>query len=112
MKDRMYFLKVSGSVKDEKQKEFEQTVQFIINHLSSDCLGGNLAHDVVSSDLYHFYSLWSSEESVKRFRKSNEFKILKSAFKTLGSYSDTVWGKKSDLTLFEISHLDINPAIE
>ncbi len=99
-------------MKNEKQKEFHQTVRFILNHLSADCLGSNLAHDVNDADLYHFYSLWSSEGSLRKFENSNEFQMLKGAFKTLGNYQDTMWGKKSELTLFDLNNLDNNQAVE
>jgi hypothetical protein len=106
--ENLYFLKISGFLKDEKQKEFHQTVQFIINHLPSECLGHNLALDVNESSLYHLYLLWSSIDALKRFEGSKEFEFLKGAFNTLGTYKDTLSGKKSDLTLFELNHFDTN----
>ena len=107
--ENLYFIKISGTIRDEKRKEFQQTVQFIFNHLPSECLGHNLALDVHISDLYHIYLLWSSEYSLIKFNKSHEYELLKGAYRTLGSYRETISGKKSDLTLFELNHLDINP---
>ncbi len=108
--ENLYFIKISGAIRDEKRKEFQQTIQFIFNHLPSECLGRSLALDVHISDLYHLYLLWSSESSLLNFKKSDEFELLKVAYKTLGAYKETLSGRKSDLTLFDLNYLDINPS--
>ena len=102
----LYFLKISGTVSAGKQREFQQTVQFIFNHLSSDCLNHNLTLDVHTPELYHVYSLWNSEDSLYAFRSSNEFELIKGAFQTLGSYRDTMSGPWAKIQLFEVNHLD------
>lgn len=105
-KDALYFLKISGLINKTKHQEFQQTVQFIFNHLSSACLSHNLALDVNTTNLYHFYSLWQSEDSLLAFKASQEFELLKGAFQTLGQYEETMSGKKADMQLFELNYLD------
>lgn len=105
-KDALYFLKISGLINKTKHQEFQQTVQFIFNHLSTACLSRNLALDVNTPNLYHFYSLWQSEDSLIAFKSSHEFELLKGAFQTLGQYEETMAGKKADIQLFELNHLD------
>ncbi len=105
-KDAMYFLRISGLIHKAKHQEFEQTVQFIFNHLSTACLSRNLALDINTPNLYHFYSLWQSEDSLLAFKSSHEFELLKGAFKTLGLYEETMAGKKAELQLFELDYLD------
>jgi hypothetical protein len=105
-KDTLYFLKISGLINSAKHHEFEQTVQFIFNHLSTACLSRNLALDINTPNLYHFYSMWQSEGSLLAFKSSHEFELLKGAFQTLGQYQETMYGKKADTQLFELNHLE------
>jgi quinol monooxygenase YgiN len=101
-KDTLYFLKISGLISKSKHYEFQQTVQFIFNHLSSGCLKRNLSLDVSTPNRFHFFSLWHSDESLLAFKGSHEFELLKGAFQTLGEYEETITGKKIDVQLFEI----------
>ena len=100
-KGTMHFLKMSGYVPISKHKEFEQTFRFISNQLSTDCLQYNLSIDIFDINIYHFYSLWSSEESEHKFLQSPEFQILQGAFQTLGSLGQKSSGKLVDVKLFE-----------
>ena len=100
-RENLYFLKISGTVTTGKQREFQQTVQFVFNQLSSNCLNHNLTLDVHIPALYHLYSLWNSEDSLHAFRSSHEFELIKGAFQTLGSYKDTMSGRWVDVQLFE-----------
>lgn len=104
--NNLYFLKISGTVEVGKQREFQQTVQFIFNHLSTACLGRNLALDINTPNLYHFYSLWQTEDSLFAFKSSHEFELLKGALQTLGQYEETMAGKKIEAQLFELNSLD------
>jgi quinol monooxygenase YgiN len=105
-KDTLYFLKISGNVSAGKHREFQQTVQFIFNHLPSGCLGRNLALDVHHANLYHIYSLWDSESALEAFKNSNEFELMRGAFQTLGAYEETMAGKLAETQLFELNYLD------
>lgn len=104
--NNLYFLKISGTVGTGKQREFQQTIQFVFNHLSSNCINHNLTLDVHIPQLYHVYSLWKSENSLSAFRSSNEFELIRGAFQTLGTYKDTMSGRWADIQLFEINLLD------
>ena len=105
-RDNLYFLKISGIASAGKQREFQQTVQFVFNHVSSDCVNHNLALDVHTPDLYHLYSVWNSEDALYSFRTSNEFELIKGAFQTLGTYYDTMSGRRPNIQIFELDHLD------
>jgi len=105
-KDTLYFLKISGTVAEGKQREFQQTVQFIVNHLPIACLSQNLSLDVNNTNLYHFYSLWQSGSAVDVFKGSHEYELLKGAFQTLGDYHETMSGRAADPQLFELNQLD------
>ena len=99
-----YLLKISGSIGIGKQREFQQTVQFIFNQLPSECVTHSLALDLHVSNLYHFYTVWKSEESLMAFRASHEFDLLQGAFQTLGLYRDTMTGKWADIHLFHLNN--------
>lgn len=100
---KLYFLKISGAIGVGKQREFQQTVQFVFNHLPSDCIDYNLCLDVHQPELYHLYSLWKSEDSIVAFKLSHEFELLKGAFQTLGYYQETMTGSRADIQLFDLN---------
>ncbi len=102
-KDSLYFLEISGLISTGKHHEFQQTVKFIFNHLSSACVRHNLSLDVETPNLYHIYCLWQSQNSLLAFTTSNEFQLLKGAFKTLGEYQDSLLGKETETHLFELN---------
>jgi hypothetical protein len=99
----LYFLKISGTVRPGKQREFQQTVLFIFNHLPNTCISRNLALDLHQANLYHIYSLWRSRKALLTFRASNEFELLKGAFETLGVYHESIHGVRTDINLFEVN---------
>ena len=105
-RENLYFLKISGTVSPGKQHEFQQTVQFVFNHLPSRCLNHNLAMDVHMPELYHVYSLWNSEAALFAFRTSKEFELIKGALQTLGDYKDAMSGRWADVQLFDVNYLD------
>jgi hypothetical protein len=98
-----YFLSISGEVTLNKYREFEQTVQFVFNHLPSECLNHHLASDVHISGIYHIYLVWRSRDSLHAFKSSKEFNLLKGAFQTLGVQSHTTEGKWADIQIFEFN---------
>jgi len=101
-----YFLKVSGSISTGKHREFQQTIQFIFNHLPPGCLTHNLALDVFNTNLYHLYCTWQSEGSLAAFKNSYEYQLLKGSFQTLGDHHATTSGPLADLQLFEVQQND------
>lgn len=100
-----HFLKMSGKVPPGKHKEFEQTLLFVSNHLYKSCLQFNLSADIFNTDLYHFYSLWASPESLESFCKSQEFYLIQGAFETLGSLEKSTAGELIDLKCFQITDM-------
>lgn len=104
--DNLYFLKISGTVSAPKQHEFVQTVQFVFNHISTDCIIHNLALDVHTAELFHLYSVWKTDVSLYTFKCSHGFELIKGAFQTLGSYKDALSGRQVDIQLFELNRLD------
>lgn len=102
-KEDNYFLKISGFIRKEKQREFQQTVQFIINHLPPQCIESHLASDVFIPDQFHFFTSWDSKPSLNSFSSSEEFELLKGAFNTLGTFQSTRTGYKTD-GIFHLYH--------
>lgn len=100
------FLRVSGYIHAGKYHEFEQAIRYVFNHMPDSCLEHSLTVDVADPTHYHLYSLWQSENSLLRFKASNEFFFLKGAFQTLGSYEDNMAGRWAETQLFELNHLD------
>jgi hypothetical protein len=90
--DSLHFLKMSGIIAGNKEKEFEQTVQFVFNQLSSECLQKVLSIDMHTKDYYHIYCLWTNAVALKKFMGSIELQLIKGAFDTLGSLEQTVFG--------------------
>src|SRR5688572_9051796 len=106
MANNIYFLKITGSISWEKHREFQQTVQFVFNHISAGCLVHVLALDVFKPDLYHLFTMWSSREALAIFKRSNEYQLLKGAFQTLGLYESTINGKLADVQMFEVIQIE------
>lgn len=101
MANHTYFLKITGEIGSGKQREFQQTVLFVFNHVPSGCLAHHLAQDVFNFNVYHLFTLWNSEESLMAFKNSHEYQLLKGAFQTLGSYGNTSTGHLADIQMFD-----------
>lgn len=106
MSNTTYFLKITGTINWGKHTEFQQTVQFIFQHLPGGCLSRDLARDVFSPNVYHLFSIWNSGESLATFKSSNEYHVLKGSFQTLGFYESTTTGRLADVQLFEAIEID------
>ena len=106
MANNIYFLKITGSINSGKQREFQQTVQFIFNHLPSGCFAHDLSLDVFRPNMYHLFSMWHSEEAMVIFKRSNEYQLLKGSFQTLGTYESAITGRLADVQMFEV--IEIN----
>jgi quinol monooxygenase YgiN len=101
MANHIYFLKITGTISWGKHTEFQQTIQFIFNHLPAGCLAHDLARDVFTPNVYHLFSMWDSEETLGVFKISKEYQLLKGSFQTLGFYESTTTGRLADVQLFE-----------
>jgi hypothetical protein len=99
----MHFLKMSGIIAGNKEKEFEQTIQFVFNQLSSDCLEKVLSMDMHKKDHYHIYYLWRSGGALKKFMASIELQLIKGAFDTLGKPGQTLFGTCVETSQFKPS---------
>jgi quinol monooxygenase YgiN len=106
MENNIYSLKITGSIIGEKHKEFQQTVQFVFNHLSPGCLVHALALDVFQPNVYHLFTMWNSKEALALFKISNEYQLLKGAYQTLGLYESTINSKLADVQLFEVIRIE------
>ena len=106
MPNNIHFLKITGTINWGKHTEFQQTIQFIFHHLPSGCVAHDLARDVFSPNVYHFFSMWDSKESLARFKESKEYQVLKGSFQTLGFYDSTTTGRIADVQLFESIEVD------
>jgi quinol monooxygenase YgiN len=89
----LHFLKISGDIGNNKEKEFEQTIRFVFNQLPDDCIDRNLTQDTFNMGHYVFYSVWHNERALLKFMKSEEYDLIKGAFETLGFYENTVKGE-------------------
>ncbi len=88
-----YCLALSGTVPMEKQREFEQTFRLVSGLIPSDCMQVSFSMDIQKPDMYHFFSLWETEESLTSFCKSREFITLIGAYKTLGMLGKSLRGQ-------------------
>ncbi len=80
-----------GKIPVNKKMEFEQTFRIGFSSLSKDCISKNLSEDCDQPGLYYFFSLWSSEETLRNFKKSPEFQLLNGAFHALGKVGPRVY---------------------
>jgi hypothetical protein len=103
MDTNTYFLKISGYIGSGKQREFQQTIQFIFNHLPPGCLSHHLALDVFNPNLYHVISTWQSKGMLVAFKGSHEYELLKSSLETLGAYESAIAGRLTDIDLSEVT---------
>jgi len=88
----MYFLKISGEIPPNKQKEFEQTFRLFGEQIPGNCSGYSFSKDLLDNNMYHFFSYWKLLPSLESFRNSNAYFILIGAFKTLGRLSENNTG--------------------
>ena len=105
-KDRPHFLRISGKINPSNKREFQQTVQFLFNHLQAECMEKHLSLDVNITNLYHLYFLWASKDALHQFKTSYDFELLNGAWQTLGSLKEIQSGGTKYLQLFETNQLD------
>jgi len=92
---KMYYLKLSGLIPEEKQMEFEQTYRFVATQIPKSCTSFSISKDVLNEDTYYFTSIWSSSESLHNFSQSPVFLMLLGAFNALGKLRENVSGQVS-----------------
>ena len=86
----------SGTVGENKRKEFEQTVKFILNHVPAGCTRRDFSIDVNVTGRYHLLIGWDSLEALNAFKSSDEVRMLQGAIDTLGESSEFLQGTLVD----------------
>lgn len=94
----------SGTVGENKRKEFEQTVKFILNHVPAGCTRREFSIDVNVSGRYHLLIGWDSLEALNNFKSSDEVRLLQGAIETLGESSEFLQGTLVDTNDIIQSH--------
>ena len=85
LSSEMFLLHIKGVIKGQKQKEFNQSVSFLMEHVDQQCVYYYLASDIQKVDIFHFYSLWTCKEALNNFIASEDYKALLGAFDVLGA---------------------------
>jgi alpha-amylase/alpha-mannosidase (GH57 family) len=93
----MYYLKLSGFIPENKQREFEQTYRLVSTQIPKICRGYNITKDALNDGIYHFISYWPFEASLDSFSHSTSFIMLMGAFKTLGELQENVSGEMTQI---------------
>jgi quinol monooxygenase YgiN len=84
----MYFHKVSGTIPENKHREFEQTFNIVGAKLPEGCAGIEFSRDIEDENIYHFISFWEQMTFLEDFTQSSASMMLLGAFKTLGTLSE------------------------
>jgi quinol monooxygenase YgiN len=90
------FLIISGKIAESKRREFEQTFRLVSSTMAKGCLMHNLATDVNKEGYYHFFSLWSNDDEMKKFTESEEYLLMNGAFHALGFVEESWIGNIAD----------------
>jgi len=89
----MYYVRLSGFIPKNKQRDFEQTYRLVSSQIPKTCPEHNISKDIVHENVYHFFSYCVSPEAMKSFARSSAFIMLIGAFKTLGKLYDRTQGE-------------------
>lgn len=89
----MYYLKLSGFIPKNKQKEFEQTYRLLSTQMPKACRQHSISKDLSHQNVYHFVSYWISSNDVDSFCSSSDFMMLIGAYRTLGELYDNARGE-------------------
>jgi hypothetical protein len=91
-----FVLITSGTVGENKRKEFEQTVKFVLNHVPTGCTRRDFSIDVNVTGRYHLLIGWDSIDALNAFKSSEEVRLLQGAIETLGGSSEFLQGTLVD----------------
>ena len=92
-KKTVHFLKISGEIASNKEKEFKQTVQFVFNQLPAECIEHNLSGDVHNGSSFFVSFRWSNETSLLKFMRSADYQLITGAFTVLGRLAKSEHGE-------------------
>ena len=95
----MYYLKLSGFIPENKQREFEQTYRLVSTQIPRICRNYNISKDALDEGVYHFISYWPFQSSLESFSHSASFLMLIGAFKTLGELHENVRGEMTQISI-------------
>lgn len=95
---------ISGEIDNYKKTEFEHSFRIGFSSIPKDCLSKILLEDCNEACQYYFFSVWSSEESLKAFTESADFQLLKGAFQALGKVTLMLSGNLSDYAFNHSTH--------
>ena len=103
---KVYLLHIRGSVKENKQKEFNQSVSYLMSGFSDKCKYYDITFEIEKKDLLHLYSIWNSSDALNDFLKSEDYNALLGAFDVLGSIQQSTLMQLLDQ--ISISKKDLN----
>ncbi len=84
----MFLLQIQGTILMEKQKEFKQSLDFLMIEVSELCYECKKSEGE-EDGRHYFNSYWKSKKKLDEFLKSDIYKAIVGAFKVLGTYEGT-----------------------
>ena len=84
----MFLLQIQGTILVEKQKEFNQSLDFLMIEVSELCYECKKSENG-ENGRYQFNTYWKSKKKMDEFLKTDLFKAVVGAFKVLGTYEGT-----------------------
>ena len=86
-------LRITGIISDKKRMEFNQSMEYMMDHLPDTCKKHFIASDLFDKGRIYFQSQWLNKEDILEFLKMDEYKAFVGAFKTLGDMKITELGE-------------------
>ena len=80
----MYYLRLTGTIRERNRLEFEQTYRIFCSEIPASCTEYSISKDVLHESVYYFISYWPFIESLESFVESTTYNTLVGSFKTLG----------------------------
>ena len=85
----MFLLQIQGNILVEKQKEFIQSIDYLLIQVSELCYECKKI-EKGENGRYDFNSYWKSKKQLDEFLKTDLYKAIVGAFKVLGTYEGTI----------------------
>ena len=89
----MFLLEIKGTILKEKQKEFDQSFDFLKIQISEICYECKTI-EIGENGRYSCNIYWETKEQLDKFLKSDLYKSIVGAFKVLGTYEGTSINKQ------------------
>jgi hypothetical protein len=100
----IHFLKISGMIVEGRQREFENTVRYACGLLPDQCLVKNLSAEIFATDVYYFFSEWETESALRKFIRSEEYQLIRTAYDVLGVLYKIDIGYHVEIKTIHINH--------